>query len=200
MPFSRSAKINVAGNTALLFPGDTVTLTWNPSDVFPLTKDFNIDVAMFILLFQSWKCVTVLKTNISNNIGQIEVEIPQSIFLLPGANFVLFSISARLDLFENPSGACPATIGIIPNTPTIWSDALFISAVDINSQYCTEWADNFNDRKKDLEELQGLPPCPCTVSQARLPSSQLVEEKLSPLSFYFFHPNSSICFRQLSSL
>jgi len=105
-----------------------------------------------------------------------------------------------------------------PIQPGIWSGLLFSTWATIHpnkqrnqrvlqtkfSQQCTLWHDE-EEQILSQEDIDSLPPCPPTVSQAQLPNSGLEEERktsvLHSTDYHnrwmrYFHPNATKCYVQ----
>ena len=177
--------------------GDTVTLSWAPSDILPTEmanpSDYRVRVDVYVHDFrEGWSWYQLL--SIVENTGIINVSSlspgPYPDLLVPMAFRVSAVDSAVLPGYIRPL-VRDRQIGI-------WSPVAYKATssdyVTSAQQLCQNWV-----RQQSLtgrEILQRTPPCPCRAEQARIGNSMFIEQRSSTATQLsrFLYPGAATCF------
>lgn len=197
----------------LTLTGDTtVTLTWNPTQIFPQVnpqlEPFNVDVILYTYNLRSagWEERSILAENIGNG-GSTLVTIPSGVSndVVPIAIHVATTLHPSTEL--NRDGLYMELFRSQQRVG-IWSAEYYYvnpSIAEMEGRaLCRDW----NEREGSslpTSLVDGSTPCAPTVAQARLASSGLSEIVLTSVygnnlfSEHWtdtFHTGSAHCFRQ----
>ena len=195
--FIGTHQVDFRTDDLLLRKDQELVLSWNRNAVFPvdLPEDYLVDVKLFELSeHYQWILHTTLAAGITNS-GEAHIIIPD----------LNKNHSASRELFPILICVCKSSItnmqhsGINLNdtnsTAGIWTGVAYYSTSGLSYNECVKWTNDQYTRESELNSIDSLPSCPCTVQQARAPNSGLTEQELDfPFQQYFSRNHSSVCF------
>ena len=169
--------------------GDSVEVTWNPADVFPMEEadSYTVDITLHGLQVESENVFEAVKlaAGIPNS-GSSRVNIP-AISSISDVGVV----SIQVTVATSDDIRARRTIGI--RLIGIWSPVAYVVLSAALRTKCNIWSHN-QPRNIGKDLLAEVLPCPPNRAQASSDSRFLPENRL--ISF-IFHPGSSGCFRQV---
>ena len=217
MPFERAYQVDVSKadkDTLLLEENEAATVKWSTNLLPHKASDtYKVDITLYKFDFDQdkWDEVQVLEKQV-NNSGVAPVKLPKfgktmkdSVF----SNFesipITFRVSTRLDTVKRRKRRQNNVIDVVRE----WASTYFLakSRTDLKKR-CLQWYDEEIAKIADIMVLADtLSACPPTRVQANLPNSGFEREHLSSyiaavfesyVKRYqdFFHPNTSVCYRQ----
>lgn len=182
-----------SGSSILFQTGSSLALSWNPSEVFPLSYPIVhlVDILLYLVDTTGPIVLGPLATNIPNS-GHVNVLLP--VLPLPfEASPIAFQVA-----FSGPSGTIPE--GNILNELGdmsrigVWTSVAYLANTLDFRPFCAQW--NFDQPEGVGQQiLSVVVPCPPTLFQARLPNSQLIEDRDLEIQLNFFHPGVEVCLR-----
>ena len=186
MPFTTAYQVHFDDNDLLISGDDTINLSWTPNTVYtPIPpEDYSVNIWLYTLKDNYQWIQEVLLTYNTSNSGNATVTLPALDIHNDPIVPVAFHISTCSESGE----------GLYNITPGIWTSIAYFSASKPSRNQCESWESNKESRKEELESIDLLPPCYCTVQQARAPNSGMLEESMGYPFQEFFNENASTCF------
>ena len=174
--------------------GDSVTLTWSPSDVLPSEiasqDDYQVIVEVYAYVSNEWELFQLV--SIQGNTGSATVQIrsgpEESDPIVPISFHIKAGDSGNLEEYIRPI-VRDGQVGIWSPVAYKITDPTYVAA-----DFCEEFVENQNISGTDL--LQNTAPCPCRADQARVGNSMSVEQRSSTAvqMRQFFYPGAATCF------
>ena len=174
----------------LFTSGSQVTITWFSNAVYPLLSpdNYTVDVWLYRLRV-GWNQIKRIDSDLPNSgiatciIPVIDEDDP----LFPVAIQVAISTASQqeMNLVESQVGEDPSA--------GLWTGPAYMNTSKITRQQCQDWLEE-SVRQTELDTINDLPPCPCTLRQALAPNSRLTEQNFGFPFQQFFNEDASICF------
>lgn len=179
MHFLTAHKVNLVSDDQTLWKGKSLLLQWDPYDVCPVEEpaDYAVDVSLFRLTENyEWVFQTLLVSN-NTNTGHTNLTFPDLHHNSPELETVFpFVLQVTRSTATESNQTNSGKLSSIQ--PGIWSSVAFFSTLGLFShKECTRWAGDEGSRKNELLSIDSLPPCPCTVEQAKAPNSRLSRQR-----------------------
>ena len=227
VPIDRAHGVDVQPSI-LLDHNTDIRVHWDPANVFPILEIPNL-FTVNVIVYQyhvtgqdgdgTWMQHTRLD-DLPNN-GQASVALTS---FQKFSKRIAFPTCIKVAVGK-PNASIPANgdpvlekVEEAPTQPGIWSGLLFSTHAARHpskqrnqralrnkfSQQCTLWHDE-EEQILSQEDIDPLPPCPPTLSQAQLPNSGLEEERktsvLHSTDYHnqwmrYFHPTATKCYVQ----
>ena len=174
--------------------GDSVTLTWTPSDVITTEiaapNDYQVTVVVFMYMSERWIILEELDTidNTGTAVISLEPGPHNSNPILPITFHIRAADSANLADYIRPV----VQEGLVG----IWSPIAYkLADPSYNAaEYCGRHHRSQHTSGEEL--LEKTIPCPCRAEQGRIGNSKLLEQHsaMAVQTRRFFYPDAATCF------
>lgn len=176
--------------------GDSVTLTWTPSDVLSSEiagqNDYLVTMEVYAYILGEWSIFEEIDTSVVNT-GSIDI---LEIRSMPEGTDPIVPISFHIKAEDSLNLEDYIRPVVQAGQAGIWSPVAYVitDSEYVAADYCIQFVEE--QLFSGAELLQNTIPCPCRTNQARVGNSMFLEQRtyLAIQMRQLFYPSASTCF------